>query len=143
MQVAFAETMAGTLTLDAGGHAPIFFTVSARAPGARSFLTGEPMSLRGTITVGEIARDAPVAGTLQVCLARLSDKELIYKLDFTGEDGGAYAFMGQKNVSFRRAVGTMTTLMGRLYRGSRPIGRGELTFDMKHLPGFLGSFRLG
>ncbi len=134
--------MAGTLTMNDGERTPIFFTVKAEADRARNMLTGAPIRLSGQITVGGIARDASTEGTLEVKLARITGKELVYRLDFRGEDGKAYAFMGQKNVTVRRAVAGMTTLAGRLYRGTKALGRGELTFDLKHLPPFLRSFRL-
>jgi len=135
--------MAGTLMTKSGERAPMHFTVRVAAPGPLAFLTGRPMNLDGTITVGGFVKEGPVHGTLRVCLARLKDRELIYRLRFADNRGGPLEWYGRKHVRLIDPLRTMTTMEGRLYRGAQALGVSELTFDLSHLPRFLASFRLG
>lgn len=141
MQVAFEETMAGTYEGRDGERGPMIFNVRAIAPRARAFFTGEPMRLEGDITVGDLVRGVPVAGSLEVNPIR--GKELVYRLTFATADGSELSYMGRKLIKLRHLVRSMTTLDGRLYEGSTPIGAATLTFDLRHLPQFLRSFRVG
>lgn len=138
----FEETMAGTFVSADGVRAPMHFTVRATAKGPIAFMSGHPVALEGTVTVGGMVKNVPCSGTLEVQLARLRNKELVYRVDFEGPDGKQLSYYARKNVRLRRLLTTMTTLRGRLYKGADVLGVAELTFDLKHLPGFVGSFRL-
>ena len=140
MSVHFAETMAGTFTNADGAQSPIVFTVSATAQKARAFVTGAPIRLEGTMTVGGICRDAPATGTLEVRV--LTTQEIVYTLTFVGDDGATYRYKGQKDVSAINLLKSMTTLRGEVYRETEAIGTGELSFSMRDLPEFLKSFQV-
>lgn len=137
MQLRFAETMAGTFTDLEGNQSSIVFTVSATTMRARAFVTGAPFRLEGTITVGNICRDAPATGTLEVRL--LSDRQLVYTLRFD-VDGDTYQYIGKKEVSALNLLASMTTLRGELLRETNVIGTAELSFSLRDIPEFLRSF---
>ena len=139
MHVVFKETMAGTWIAPDGGQAPMVFHASVRAPSPLAFLNGDAMAFDGTITVGGIARDVPMTGTIEVKV--LTAGEMVYALEFRGKDGERYSYSGKKDVSLRHVVSGMTTLRGTLYRGDVAIGTGTVTFSLRDLPRFLTSFR--
>ncbi len=142
MHVGFQETMAGTFRGNDGASAPMIFTVEVNADGPHSFATGKAMALKGTLSLGGVVRDAAATGTLEVRLMRLRGRELVYRLDFEGPDGEPMSYMARKTVKLRNVLKGMTTLRGRVYRGMKAIGEAELTFDLRHIPQFLRSFRL-
>ena len=134
--------MVGTYTGKNGHQAPIIFEVDASAPGAKSFITGSPIVLSGTITIGGLARTVPLTGTLAVRLLRLSKRELIYDLEFQDDDGKLCRYEARKNVSLLRPLATMTTLHGQVFREQEVIGTATVHFELRDIPEFLASFGL-
>ncbi len=120
----------------------MIFTVKVDSDTPGNFATGKPMQLEGTLTLGGVVRDAPATGTLEVNLLRLRGRELVYRLDFVDGDGEKMSYMARKTVKLRSLLKGMTTLRGRVYRGVQSIGEAELTFDLRHIPEFLRSFKL-
>jgi len=140
MSVQFAETMAGSFTDNAGNKGPIVFTVKAVASKAKAFVTGSPMRLEGTMTVGGICRDVPATGSLEVRL--LTHREIVYTLAFMGDCGATYRYVGKKTVSALNLLKSMTTLRGDLLRENEVIGTAELSFSLRDIPEFMKSFDL-
>jgi hypothetical protein len=140
MRVGFEETMAGTFCANSGEESPMIFHVQAAASEAKAFITGTPMSLQGTVTIGGLVRDSPATGTLEVKAIR--DRELVYQLQFEDESGAALHYLARKTITVRHLLSSMTTLVGRVYRGTEMLGKGTVTFDLRHLPEFLRSFRV-
>jgi hypothetical protein len=140
MGVHFAETMAGSFTDTAGEKKPIVFTVKAMASKAKAFVTGAPMRLEGTMTVGGICRNAPATGSLEVKL--LTEREIVYTLVFMGDDGATYRYVGKKSVSGLNLLKSMTTLRGNLTRERDVVGTAELSFSLRDIPEFMKSFGL-
>jgi len=143
MNVTFTETMAGTFVATDGRQAPMIFEVDAQAPGPTAFLTGGPIVLTGTVTIGGLARTAALTGTLVVQLLRLSKRELVYDFEFNDDEGRPCRYEARKNVSLLRPLATMTTLEGLVYRENESIGSATVHFDLRDIPGFLSSFGLG
>ena len=140
--IEFSERMAGTYVGNDGRQAPMMFEVDAVAPGPQSFVVGTPIQLRGTMTIGGIARTVPTHGQLTVRLFRLGKRELVYELSFTDDDGNQCRYEARKDISLIRPLSTMTTLRGHVYRAAEPIGTATVHFDLKDIPGFLSSFGL-
>lgn len=124
MALRFAETMAGTLD-DAGGRPlAVSFTVAAAGEG-RGYLR-----LTGTLRVGESS--TPCHGVLV-----LRPGSLRYRV--RGRDGTEVA--GQKTVSLRRPLASLTTLPVTLADPhGEVLARGDLRFALRELPAFLLSF---
>ena len=118
----------------------MMFEVDAIAPGPQSFVVGTPIQLRGTITIGGMARTVPTHGQLTVRLFRFGRRELVYDLSFTDDDGKSCRYEAHKDVSLIRPLSTMTKLKGSVYRGAEEIGSATVYFDLKDIPGFLSSF---
>lgn len=135
----FHETMFGTLHLD-GEERPIRFTLDARVPSLLQFLGDRRATIEGHVEAGGIARRAPLVGTMTIdpLLGRL----IRYEFGFTGDDGKAYRFAGQKDVTPLHPLRSMTTLPAELTDGAgNKLGSADLMFDLRDLPSFLGSFR--
>jgi len=66
-----------------------------------------------------------------------------YDIDFRGDDGKRYRFVGQKSLSLLKLAKTMTTLPGEvLDQDGARIGTARLYFDLrKDLVRFLATFR--
>ena len=66
-----------------------------------------------------------------------------YEFGFAADDGVRYRFIGQKDVTIKDPVGSMTTLPGQvLALDGKPFATAALKFDKKDLPSFLGTWRL-
>ncbi len=143
MGVEFRETMAGSYRLHegAGGELPLQFTLRAFSRRMSSFLRVPLAEVEGEFHAEGFADHAPTRGTLALDLLR--DRTLKYDLRFPGNDGRSYRFKGQKTVSLRRLVATMTELPAVLLDDQgREIGSALVRFDAQQdLPSFLRSFR--
>jgi hypothetical protein len=139
MGVSFTETMAGTWTNADGDKAPLIFTVDIFAKSPLHFLTGDAMKLEGTITAGGLCKNAPCTGQLEVRIMR--ERELMYYVAFEDDSGRPCTVAGTKKVSVRHLLRSMTILDVSVFQGDDKLGPGEMTFDLKHLPKFMGSFR--
>jgi hypothetical protein len=141
---AFRETMRGTyyLLADPTNERAMRFTVSVRAKGLRAFAREPVASIEGQVSCEGFATDKPLVGTLAF---RLHDqKRLVYEFRFGGDDGKAYRFRGQKDVTPLAPIESFTTLPGSLYdESSKEIGRATVHFDLRgDWKKFVRSFRL-
>ncbi len=138
----FTETMQGTYTRNGGPERDISFTVTARARSWLKHLRDHKAALDGTIRMDGFASNVPLSGELLI--NPVFGHIIKYEFQFTADDGKAYHFRGQKDVSVTDLVGTMTTLPATISDASdRPIANALLKFDKRDLPSFLGSFRPG
>jgi hypothetical protein len=132
--------MSGTYTRD-GVERPMHFTVTARAGSLLSHLRDRKARLEGEVTMDGFATARPLDGeiTIDPLLGRL----IRYEFTFAADDGGRYRFLGQKDVTLRDPVGSMTTLPGEILAlDGKRVATAHLTFAKKDLPSFLGTWRL-
>jgi len=141
MGVEFRETMAGSYRLNGGEERPLTFTIRAVSRKMTSFLRLPLTEVEGEFHAEGFADHAPARGTLALDLLR--DGTLKYELYFPGNDGQIYRFKGQKTVSLRRLLTTMTELPAMLLGADgRELGSSLVRFDTQQdLPSFLRSFR--
>ncbi len=136
----FRETMSGTYTRD-GVERPMQFTVTARAGSLLGHLRDRKARLEGEVTMDGFASARPLEGELTI--DPLIGKLIRYEFTFAADDGARYRFVGQKDVTLRDPVGSMTTLPGQvLALDGKQVATALLTFDKKDLPRFLGTWRL-
>lgn len=144
MGVEFRETMAGSyhLQTQTTEERPLSFTIRAVSRRLTSFLRIPLTEIEGEMHAEGFADHMPARGTLALDLLR--DGTLKYDLRFPGNDGKSYRFKGQKEVSLRHLVATMTELPARLLdEQDREVGSAFVRFDIQQdLLSFLRSFRL-
>lgn len=145
----FSETMAGHHVLLEGEHAgerlPFKFDAVMTSDSlAEVLIGGKAVSrLEGTLNAGGLATNVPIRGTLEYHFGRRRGM-LVYAFDFTGDDGRAYHFRGEKHRELPNITRGMTTLHGKVTakQTGELISQGISYFDMKDLPEFLGSYKL-
>lgn len=136
----FRETMSGSWRRD-GVERPMRFTVTARAGSLLAHLRDRKAKLDGEVTMDGFATARPLDGELTI--DPLIGKIIRYEFSFAADDGARYRFIGQKDVTLKDPVGSMTTLPGQvLALDGKQIATALLTFDKKDLPSFLGTWRL-
>lgn len=136
----FRETMAGSFTRD-GVERPMRFSVTARAGSLLAHLRDRKARLDGDVTMEGFATQKPLEGeiTIDPLLGRL----IRYEFTFAADDGQRYRFVGQKDVTLRDPVGSMTTLPAQILAlDGKLVATAQLSFDKKDLPRFLGTWRL-
>jgi hypothetical protein len=138
----FAETMAGSFRLvDApAADRPMSFTIRARAKSVLGFLRHPEVDIEGEVDAQGFADHEHLRGTLEMDL--LFKRRLSYAFTFSGNDGQAYAFWGEKVVKppFAEA---MTILPGKIRDAAgKTIAEALLRFDLRSdLGRFLKSWR--
>lgn len=143
MQIQFTETMKGTYHLKEKPEQErtLFFDVIARIPRVRRFLKDFTADIDGEVTMAGIAERKPFHGTLEIAL--LTRRQLVYRFEFTGNDGEEYYLEGIKvNISPLTATKTMTTLYTKVYRKGEEIAEGILRFDLRELGDLISSIRV-
>jgi hypothetical protein len=142
----FKETMSGTWrrVREGGGgegdEATMHFTIGVRAGSLFQHLRDKKAEIDGHVHLAGLAEKAAITG--EITINPLFGRLIRYEFSFTGDDGKRYRFRGQKDVSLRDVVRTMTTLPGEIVDAAEKlVGRANLLFDKRHLPAFLGSFR--
>jgi hypothetical protein len=79
----------------------------------------------------------------EITIDPIIGKIIRYEFAFAADDGARYRFVGQKDVTLKDPVGSMTTLPGQvLALDGKQIATAALKFDKKDLPGFLSTWRL-
>ncbi len=140
----FRETMSGAYHLSTEPHVdrPMHFTVVARLPSLRSFLTNAVFTIDGEVSAQGFADHKVLHGTL--CLDLFRGRILVYQFAFEGNDGQPYTFTGRKTLAEGNPVQAMTVLPGSIHDAAgTPVGRALLRFDLRSdLLKFLGSYRL-
>ena len=128
----FAETMSGTIEWDAepGKQHPFRFEVEVK--------NGQ---MDGLIYAPPIADGAHATGT--ILIRPIVQRIIRYELAFTGKDGKRYEMVGQKDISWRRPITTLTTLPAEILdEDHRRVATCSTRFDYQHdLWSFLRSFR--
>ena len=141
---AFAETMTGHCWLVSNPERarPMQFRLSARSAEMKRFLGRREVAIEGTIDVEGLATNQPLTGTLGMDV--LLTRKLPYDFTFTGDDGGKYRFVGEKNVRALALLDTMSRLPGEIRdEAGEVVARATLFFDLKgDSVRFLRSFRL-
>jgi hypothetical protein len=136
----FRETMSGTYTRD-GVDRPMRFTVTARAGSLLAHLRDRKARLDGEVTMDGFATARPLNGELTI--DPILGKLIRYEFTFAADDGARYRFLGQKDVTLKDPVGSMTTLPGQILAlDGKQIATAHLTFAKKDLPSFLSTWRL-
>jgi hypothetical protein len=139
----FAETMAGTLELDAkpGERHPFRFEVTAHADSIKQHLRDGKAELVGTIYAPPIAEGAPLTGVITI--RPLGQRIIRYELSFVGDDGRGYELVGQKDIRWTSPLRTFTELPAEILdEEHRRVATCQTTFDLKnHGLSFLRSFR--
>jgi hypothetical protein len=139
----FTETMRGTWTpLDGSGRKTMWFQAEADATDALSYLKSGRLELTGRMHAEGLAEDVTTSGFMEI---QPLGRRIGYDLEFRGDDGQRYRFAGQKTLSLRYLLKTMTTLPGDvLAADGKRVGTARLYFDFKKdLVPFLGTFRRG
>ncbi len=136
----FRETMSGTYSRD-GVERPMHFSVTARAGSLLGHLRDKKARLEGDVTMEGFASARPLEG--EITIDPLIGKRIRYEFTFAADDGQRYRFVGQKDVTLKDPVGSMTTLPGQILAlDGKRIATAALKFDKKDLPSFLGTWRL-
>lgn len=139
----FAETMSGTIELDAepGKQHPFKFEIRAHAPSTRGHLRDGKAQIHGVITAPPIASSADAEGT--IVIRPVGQRIIRYELSFLGDDGKRYEMVGQKDISWRRPVESFTTLPAEILdETGRRVATCLTRFDYRNdLWSFLKSFR--
>lgn len=143
-ELAFEETMAGTLT-EAGGERALQASFTVRAHGETGWRTtldqrGATMALEGTITVPGLATERACRGSLVVRPLR-ARANLVYDLSFESDDGERCTLHGEKHAPGMSPTG-MTRLHTEVRKDGERVLTGLLEFDLRDLPEWLASFRL-
>jgi hypothetical protein len=137
----FKETMSGTYERDDGVARPMHFTVTARAESMLNYLRDRKARLEGDVTMDGFATAKPLDG--EITIDPLIGKLIRYEFTFAADDGARYRFVGQKDVTIKDPVGSMTFLPGQvLGLDGKRIATAKLEFDKKDLPKFLSTWRL-
>ncbi len=139
----FAELMAGSMTLDDGTEVEVEFEVRASLDKDRIPGDGESsFSLEGMLRIPGIAESSPCFGTLLMRPLK-RHATLAYTLDFEADDKRALVLRGSKDVTLLSMLRGMTTLHTTIWDGDDVIAQGILKFNLRTLPDWLGSFRIG
>lgn len=132
MGFAFDETMSGTMerTDHPGEEVPFSFSVHVHAESTLQHLRDGKASMRGTVEAPGLATAAEAEGTM--ILRPVRGRIVRYELAFRGDDGRRYRFAGQKDIRWRDAVRTWTTLPGEITdEDGRVVARCRTRFDYK------------
>ena len=141
-RLAFSETMRGTLRLEGESRErACAFTVDVASRPLAQLASLREAHLRGTMDLDGVATRRPAEGTLGLDLART--RRIPYALTFVDDRGRTLRLSGEKTLRARSLLRSMTVLPVTLETDEGVVlGRGELRFDLRDLPSFVGSARL-
>lgn len=136
----FRETMSGAYRRD-GVERPMHFTVTVRAGSLLEHLRDRKAKLDGEVTMEGFASARPLEG--EITIDPIIGKLIRYEFSFAADDGARYRFVGQKDVTLKDPVGSMTNLPGQILAlDGKQVATAALAFDKKDLPSFLATWRL-
>ena len=139
----FAETMAGTMELDAtpGTQHPFSFEIRAHAASNREHLRDGRAEISGVVHAPPLAAAADAQGT--IVIRPLGQKIIRYEMSFVGDDGKPYELVGQKDIRYRRLLDSWTKLpLEILDEEHRRVATCSTRFDYRNdWWSFLRSFR--
>jgi hypothetical protein len=106
----FAETMTGTMELDAapGTKHPFTFELVAHAASTRDHMRTGRAEVRGVVRAPPLADSADAEGTL--IIRPLGQRIIRYELSFLADDGKRYEVIGQKDIKLRHLLESWTVL---------------------------------
>jgi len=138
----FSENMYGTYTLagQPGKRRGFTFHIDAVSGNLLRTLRDGRVETTGHVDAEGLATRAPLCGFMIIkpLLARL----IRYEFCFTGDDGAAYRFAGEKTIRHLDPVRTWTTLPGAIYDAAGvQLARCATFFDRKEMGRFLLSFK--
>ncbi len=134
----FAETMAGHAEIN-GQRRDMEFQIEARATDPAEFLRSGRTEITGTVSIAGLVHDAALSGELWI---RPLHRLIRYAFTFRDPAGRLLRFTGQKDLTLRHLLSSLTTLPGEVRdAGDQPVARAALVFPMKTLRAFLTSFR--
>src|SRR5678816_1734612 len=139
----FAETMSGTVEWDdqPGQKHPFKLELTAHADSTRRHLANGKANIRGVVSAPPRALSADAEGT--IVIRPIGQRIIRYELSFLGDDGKRYEMVGQKDIRWRRAIETFTTLPAEILdEDHRRVATCVTRFDYRNdLWSFLRSFR--
>jgi hypothetical protein len=139
----FAETMKGTMELDAepGVRHPFRFEITAYAESTRRHFRDGKAEIHGVIYAPPIAEGAPVTGVITI--RPIGQRIIRYELSFVGDDGVPLEMIGQKDIKWTAPLRTFTELPAEILdEDHRRVATCQTTFNLKHdWWSFLRSFR--
>jgi hypothetical protein len=137
------ETLAGRLRLAGDDRErPMSVTIRGRSGPITRFLRRPTLAIDGAIDARGLAFRRRIAGSIDATRL-LAERRLAYAFSFVGDDGEAYAFVGEKTFAPGSLVTSFTLLVG-VIRDARGDLAGEalLRFDLRSdLVRFAKSFR--
>jgi len=139
----FAETMSGTVEWDdqPGQKHPFKLELTAHADSTRRHLANGKANIRGVVSAPPRALSADAEGT--IVIRPIGQRIIRYEVSFLGDDGKRYEMVGQKDISWRRPLDSLTTLPAEIRdEAGQRVGTCLTRFDYKNdLWSFLRSFR--
>jgi len=108
----------------------IELAIEGYAPDVRELFRDRVWQLSGTIDAECLAARRPVDGT--VCLKRLREGQIRYRVRFHADDGSPYELSGHKQCSVLAPVDSVTLLVAKvLDEVGDEVGRATLRFDVR------------
>jgi hypothetical protein len=105
-------------------------SLEALAPDVRSLFGDGSWQLSGTIEAERFAERQSLSGTL--CLGRLDEGRIPYRIAFRGDDGHPYELSGSKELNGLAPLESLTLLAASIYDGSgEEVARATLRFDVR------------
>src|SRR5262249_33240344 len=133
--------------VDKQGEAPvappraISFTIRARSGRLSAFLRRPSVEIEGEVFAEGIAEHRPLRGAID--MGPLLSRRIPYGFAFTGDDGEAYAFTGEKTLAPGALIESFSILSGQIRdeRGTL-VGQALLRLDVRSsVLRYLKSFR--
>lgn len=108
----------------------IELTLEAFTPDIREFLRERVWQISGKIDAERIATERPVEGS--VCLKRLAEGQIQYRIRFRGNDERRYELSGRKEWTGLAPLDSATLLAAKLLDDAgEEVGRATLRFDLR------------
>lgn len=128
----FRETMAGSLRVVGREEAaPISVSIRARAPSLSALFRRPEVEIEGEVTAEGLAARRPIRGA--IAARPLSARRIAYCFEFTGDDGAAYAFSGEKTLALGALLASFSILPGEIRdAGGSVVGQALLRFDVRN-----------
>ncbi len=143
MGIAFEETLAGSLrVVGRPGERPISLTIRGRSGRFATFLRQPEIAIEGEVDAEGLADHRRLRGAIDA--RSLRERRLPYTFEFTGDDGNAYTFSGEKRLDPGALLESFSLLLGEI-RGAHGalVGTALLRFDLRtDAQRYLQSFRI-
>ena len=137
MGISFFETMQGLAHFEDGPR-PLRFQIKAESTHIGAFLLGGEVKITGTVSAPPLVDTAPIEGHMEVMPLRR--RRITYDFSFRDDEDTPCRLSGQKTISLRRPIASMTDLEATLYRDGEAVADAELHFDLADLLDFLRSW---